>query len=279
MVGRPDVLAQFGSELAALGWISELLVAGSLATGDYVPGVSDLDLVALTEGPVDEVRQATLMSLHRHLDETTGSGIHLGCAYIDDDRRDDIRVEHPTWTHGSFVQRIVSGITRAELVRCGYAVFGRAPGAVFPMMSDDDVREAARAELVGYWAWAVRRPSMWLDPVIADLGLTSMARGRYALSTGGLLTESRAIEQAAAPAWLIGQLRARRRGEDVPSPRLRTALIAWRDAYRTTVRARTRATSLKVRCHPQPGQISAPLVADVVQGHCADRMLVCRLLH
>jgi hypothetical protein len=38
---------------------------------------------------------------------------------------------------------------------------------------------------------------------------------------------------------LIDQLRSRRRGEDVTSPRVRTALIAWRDARRTVARARS----------------------------------------
>jgi hypothetical protein len=81
----------------------------------------------------------------------------------------------------------------------------------------------------------------WLNPVIADLGLTSMARSRHALQTGQLLTKIRAIEQADAPAWLKDQLRARRQGQRVASPRVRTALIAWRDARRTMASARRRA--------------------------------------
>jgi hypothetical protein len=100
-------------------------------------------------------------------------------------------------------------------------------------VTDDDVRRAARAELCGYWAHAARRPLWWLNPVIADLGLTSMARGRHALQTGQLLTKTQAIEQAHAPTWLKDQLRARRQGQQVASPRTRTALIAWRDARRT----------------------------------------------
>jgi len=103
-------------------------------------------------------------------------------------------------------------------------------------MSADDIRQAARAELTGYWARAARHPWLWLDPVIADLGLTSMARGRHALRTGELITKSQAVEQADAPAWLIDELRARRRGENVTSPRLRTAFLAWRDARRTITR-------------------------------------------
>lgn len=235
---RPAVAAQFGARLAALGWISDLFVAGSAATGDYRPGVSDLDLVAVADGAVGRARQDVLTSLHRDLDRGAAAGLNLGCIYVAADTITDPRIEHPTWTHGLLVQRILSGITRAELVRHGYAVFGRPPGAVLPPMSDDDVREAARAELTGYWRWAARRPWLWLDPAMADLGLTSMARGRHALRTGELLTKSRAIDQAAAPPWLIEQLRARRRGDDVASPRIRAALIAWRDARRTTAHAR-----------------------------------------
>jgi hypothetical protein len=109
---------------------------------------------------------------------------------------------------------------------------------LLPVMTYDDVRRVARAELCGYWAYAARRPWWWLNPVIADLGLTSMARGRHALETGQLLTKTQAIEQAHAPAWLKDQLRARRQGQQVTSPRARTALIAWRDARRTVTDAR-----------------------------------------
>ncbi|MFD2764685.1 nucleotidyltransferase domain-containing protein [Micromonospora eburnea] len=238
MAISPPVVEEFGTQLATLGWVDGLLVAGSLATGDYLPGISDLDLVALVDGPVDAARRATLVDLHRRLDAGAGSGLHLGCVYADTATALDVQVRHPTWTHGQLVQRILSGITRAELVRHGYAIFGPAPRDVFPPMSTDDVRAAAHAEVTGYWAWAARRPWLWWDPVIADLGLTSMARGRHALRNGELLTKSEAIQRAAGPAWLIGQLAARRRGESVSSPRLRTALIAWRDARRTVAQAR-----------------------------------------
>jgi len=235
----PPAVLEFSRQLEALGWVTDLLVAGSLATGDYIPGVSDLDLVAFVDGPVDERRQLVLAALHRQLDAGAAAGLDLGCVYVDSAQADDVRIPHPTWTHGLLVQRILSGITRAELVRHGHTVIGRSPHEVLPAMTDDDIREAARAELTGYWAWAARRPWMWLNPVIADLGLTSMARGRYALRTGELLTKSRAVERAHAPAWLIDQLRARRHGKHIPSPRLRTALVAWRDAHRTTSRVNT----------------------------------------
>ena len=238
MAVSPPVVEVFGRHLAEMGWVTDLLVAGSVATGDYIGGVSDFDLVAVVAGPVDAVRQSILSDLHRQLDEGVASGLNLGCVYVDSATVHDSAAEHPTWTHGNLVDRILSGITRAELVRHGYAVFGREPSEIIRAMSNDDLRRAARAELVGYWAWASRRPRAWLNPTIADLGLTSMARGRHTLATGELLTKSEAIERADAPAWLIADLRARRRGENVTSPRLRTALIAWRDARRTVAQAR-----------------------------------------
>ncbi len=229
----PPAVRQLAERLDDLGWVTNLLVAGSLATGDYVPYVSDLDLVALTEGPVGPARQEILAGLHRELDQGTAHGLDLGCVYVDAGRLTDLGALHPTWTHGLLVQRGLSGVTRAELVRHGFAVLGRPPAAVLPEMTDDDVRRAARAELCGYWAHAARRPLWWLNPVIADLGLTSMARGRHALETGQLLTKTQAIEQAHAPAWLKDQLRARRQGQRVASPRARTALISWWDARHT----------------------------------------------
>lgn len=169
------------------------------------------------DGPVDTARQSTL---HRALDDGIAADLKLGCVYVEDAQLLDLRAVHPTWTHGSLVDRILSGVARAELVRCGYVVLGRSPLDVLPVMSDDDVREAARAELTGYWTWVARRPWRWLDPAIPDLGLTSMARGRHTLAMGELLTKAQAVECAAGPAWVVDRLRTRRRGEHVPSPRV-----------------------------------------------------------
>src|SRR3982751_6093856 len=119
MVTSPAVVEEFGDSLKALGWISDLMVAGSLATGDYLPGISDLDLVALAEEPVDTGRQAALIALHRRLDSGTGAGLHLGCVYVDIATVADVTVRHPTWTHGLLVARILSRISRAELARHG----------------------------------------------------------------------------------------------------------------------------------------------------------------
>ena len=236
MAEAPLCVPELGRRLAGLGWITDLWVAGSLATGDYVPGVSDLDLVAVADGPVDSARRGSLRSLHHELDQGLAQGCDLGCVYVDVHLLRDVRASHPTWTHGGQVTRTLSGITRAELALHGYAVMGRPPGAVLDPVDSDDVRAAARAELSGYWRGAARHPWWWLDPVMPDLGLTSMARARHAVSTGQLLSKSRAIDEVAAPAWYVAHMRARRRGEPVTSPRIRSAVIAWSDARRTVSR-------------------------------------------
>jgi hypothetical protein len=128
----PPAVPHFAERLGDLGWVSDLLVAGSLATGDYVPGVSDLDLVALTAGPVGPARQEILAGLHRELDQGVARGLDLGCVYVDAGRLADLGALHPMWTHRSLVQRSLSGVTRAELVRHGFAVLGRPPATVLP---------------------------------------------------------------------------------------------------------------------------------------------------
>jgi hypothetical protein len=186
---------------------------------------------------MDQSRRAAIAALHQDLDAGAGKGLRLGCAYVDNAGISSLGQKHPTWTHGKMTDRVLSSITRAELVCFGYSVFGRAPGEVLPAMSASDIRVAALAELTGYWAWAAKRPLMWLNPAIVDLGLTSMARGRHAMARGTLMSKSEAIEEAHAPNWLLDQLRARRRGQNVKSPRLRAALISWRDARRTVSEA------------------------------------------
>src|SRR4051794_34441499 len=94
------VLREFGSRLEALGVADAIWVGGSLATGDYVLGVSDLDLVAVTSQPLMGEALAQVAHIHEELDTGLAYGMDLGCQYADAGRLLDVAVEHPTWTHG-----------------------------------------------------------------------------------------------------------------------------------------------------------------------------------
>jgi predicted nucleotidyltransferase len=229
------VVRELASRLEASGVADALWVGGSLATGDYVPGVSDLDLVAVTSERLMGEALAQVAQIHEELDAGLAYGMDLGCQYADAGRLVDVAVEHPTWTHGEMLDRTVSLVTRAELVLHGLPLLGPPPDELLPPVTPDGVRDAARAELTGYWSYAARRPRLfWRLPVMVDLSLTAMARARHALAYGELLTKSAAIEQARAPRWLKDDLRARRRGEQRTSPRLRASYVAWGDVRRTT---------------------------------------------
>src|SRR5690349_14832533 len=116
-----DALA---TELTRLGAVDALWVGGSLATGDHVPGVSDLDLVAVASRRLAGDMLARVAEVHEQLDAGLARGTDLGCQYPDAARLLDPGARHPTWTHGEMLDRPVSLVTRAELVLHGYTVLG-----------------------------------------------------------------------------------------------------------------------------------------------------------
>lgn len=238
----PDVsalVAEFGARLDDFGWVTALHVAGSLATGDHQSATSDVDLVAVTTSVVAPSQLAELRSLH----ETVPPNLRLGCTYVPQQLLDVRSRKHPTWTHGKLVDRWLSGITRAELVRFGYSVFGPQPNELWPSMSPDDVRLAVTDELAGYWTWAGRRPWLWLSADHVDLSVTTMLRARHALRTGELVTKSAVLAPPlpiGVPGRLVEAAAARRVGTYAPV-RQRTALnalAALRLTRRTVVDAR-----------------------------------------
>lgn len=234
MSKRADLAVRgFVAELASREWVGDIWLHGSLATGDHRPGVSDIDVVAITTRSLDESDVGDVERLHRHLD-STWPGSALGCTYVDAARLSAPEASHLTWTHGRRVERRLSAMVRAELLDHGRTLLGREPAAVLEPMSTDDVRDAVRHELTRYWSWAVRRPWLFLDSRHADLALLSMARARLTLASGELATKTRAASHVRAPQRVVAGL-ARRRTGDSPAVPLAPVLghHAWHDTRRT----------------------------------------------
>jgi hypothetical protein len=83
----------------------------------------------------------------------------------------------------------------------------------------EQLREAARAELAGYWTRAVRKRSIWLEDVYVDIGLTVWARAEATIRDGTLITKSEAIARMAdrgVPREIVDGIARRRRGQQVP---------------------------------------------------------------
>jgi hypothetical protein len=212
-----ELVRRFATEVATLVDLTALYVGGSLASGDYHPGVSDLDLVALLGTPLADVRPVE--ALHRRIIAAEPLGAKLHCAYVPVAAIDDVAAEHPTFTTGRFWPMHLSGVARAEVLRNGLTAVGPPPAELIPPVSDAALRAAVRGELTGYWSGAVRKPHIWLQDTYVDLGLVTLARAEITLQENRLPSKAEAIPRLAhfgVDPRLIAELQRRRAGEPTP---------------------------------------------------------------
>jgi hypothetical protein len=208
-----DLVRSFAEAVRPVAGVLAFWVAGSLATGDYRPGVSDLDLVALVGSPLDDRQQRGLTALHQALAGADHRAAKLHCDYVPGTEVDDVAAEHLRWAHGELYRHPLTGIARAELLRFGVTVYGRQPAEVLPPVDDDDLAAAVRHELTGYWTDALRKPHLWLQDVYVDIGLFTLARADATLREGALVTKQEALQRLATlgvdPALVAGMTRRR----------------------------------------------------------------------
>lgn len=169
---RP-VVSDLAEVLTSTGRLVGLYATGSLGSGTFRPGVSDLDLVAALDRPlfdpeVEAVRYALRVLRYRH---PLGPGLHVQLVPVDDpgDLADPGR-RHLHWARARLTRRTMSGITRAELVRAARTVTGPPPRQLFPPVDDAAVRAAVRAELTGYWTTAAGWRFAWLRDFTSTSG-------------------------------------------------------------------------------------------------------------
>jgi predicted nucleotidyltransferase len=228
------IVVRFAEAVKPIAGVRAFYVHGSLASGHFRPGVSDLDLVAMVEREVDADQQVKLVDLHTETMRKCADAADLHCAYVPCDNADDIAEEHIVWAHRELYRRPLSGIARAELHQFGITVYGPPPAELLPVMDAAAVRAAARTELTGYWTKVTRKSEPWLQDVFVDHGLISLARARATITTGMLITKDEAIEaldELRVPPWLIRHIRRRRLGEEITlnaEERIRQARISRR---------------------------------------------------
>lgn len=178
MIGPPAVaeiveaVAKGASEILGAGLVG-LYVRGSLATGDFEPERSDVDLLAVTERPLDDAAFAALAALHERLAASANPyGARLEIAYLPREaaRRWRPGQRHPTlgqreqlvWTeHGS------NWLFERWTVReCGCTVLGPDPRELFDPVPPEALREAARARLHDWGGFARERDDpAWRFPL------------------------------------------------------------------------------------------------------------------
>lgn len=232
----PQAAARFAELVRDVSWITDVWITGSVASGDYRPGRSDIDLVALTARALTPAELEQLTAWHREIDRFPGPDRNLGCAYLTATGLADSTTRWPTWSHGAWSHRRFSQMARAELGTAAVTLKGRNASAVCATPTEQDVRTAVEAELAEYWTYALRHPWLFRDQDFCDLALLSMARARLAVRTGRLVTKSIAMAHLNGPATVRCAVRSRRDGTAVKSNPFVLASVAYADV-RHTVRA------------------------------------------
>ncbi|MET8864330.1 nucleotidyltransferase domain-containing protein [Nonomuraea sp. NPDC004580] len=190
---------------------------GSLAAGDYQPGRSDLDLVAVLDTTPTMDHWRRIKAVHRRLRLPLAERLH--CSYMARQELDDLGAEHITWAHEHIFRRPVTAVTRRELHEGARVLYGPPPAELLPPVSDEELARFIRADLRDFWLVRAQGRRRWLQDVWVDLGMVTVARATVTLQDGRLISKREALEvlhELGAPAVLIADIRARRYGTEQP---------------------------------------------------------------
>ncbi|MEV0623093.1 nucleotidyltransferase domain-containing protein [Nonomuraea sp. NPDC050404] len=201
---------------------------GSLAAGDYQPGRSDLDLIAVLDRPPTMDHWRRIKAVHRRLREPPAELLH--CSYMARQELDDHAAEHITWAHERIFRRPVTAVTRRELHDGARVLYGPPPAGLLPPVTDEELTRFVRTDLRDYWLLKAQGRRRWLQDVWVDLGMITVARATVTLREGRLISKREALDVLAeldAPEKVVADIRARRYGTPAPVlSRFRRARLA-----------------------------------------------------
>ena len=209
---RP-LLDRFMADLSGVVPLVALWAHGSLALGDFQPGRSDLDMVALIGARLNSAQEQDLRQVHEALHAEVALADKLHCAYVAQSEVGDPGRSHLTWAHAELFDRVVSPVSRRELGVGGLCLCGPAPAAVVPPVGDQELDDHVRGDLEDYWYPKTARADLWLRDIWVDLGLLTFARATVTLREGRLITKREALDVLTglgAPAGVVGDIYARR---------------------------------------------------------------------
>ncbi len=215
-------------DAAAPGVLHALYLTGSIALGDYVPGVSDIDLVAIMPATPTADQVGALRGVH----ESHGERPFLDVTYLTDEQfaaRPVAGEVVPHSTDGVFHHDQSAGqlnpVTWAELSRHGITVRGVAPTLT---IDDQALRAWNRGNLAGYWAalaaeahgiTGARHATDPIDSATLVWAVLGPPRLHYTIMTGEVVSKTAAGRYAASifPDWadLIDRCVRARHGEAI----------------------------------------------------------------
>ncbi len=175
---------------------------GSLVTSDFMPETSDLDILAVTDRPVNETEFASLVALHTHIaDLSNPYADRIEIAYIDRGalRRFEPGFLHPTLGQRETLVRTEHGanwiLERWMMREHGIGLFGPDPMTLIDPVSSQDLRAAVHARLRDWADWAndPEDPDWKLGPGHKKYVVETMCRALYAIAFGELSNKRLAV--------------------------------------------------------------------------------------
>jgi hypothetical protein len=215
------LLDRFVRDLRPVVPLVSVWAHGSLAGGDYQPGRSDLDLIAVLDRPCSAAEEQRLGQAHESLGRAVALASGLHCSYLPAAELEDPARSHLTWAFGELMRRRVTPVTRRELHCFGRVLYGRPPAGLLPPVTRGELADFVTADLAGFWRPALRHPPRWRRDVWVDLGMLTLARAAITLRDDTLITKAAALEvltAMGAPAEVVSDIRQRRYGDPGPAP-------------------------------------------------------------
>ncbi|TPQ16157.1 nucleotidyltransferase domain-containing protein [Streptomyces sporangiiformans] len=208
------LLDRFLTELCDLAPVA-VWAHGSLGGGDYQEGRSDLDLIAVLNGPITVRTVWRVARLHARLRaERLVDKLH--CSYLTPDTVGGAERRHLTWAHEHLFKRPVTPVTRRELHTFGLVLHGEPPMGLLPPVPDSELAEFVVRDQRDFWRRQVDRAANWTQDVWVDLGLVTYARAAVTLKEGRLITKREALDLLpglGAPGEVVEDIRRRRYGD------------------------------------------------------------------
>jgi hypothetical protein len=182
-----------------------LYLRGSLALGDFLPETSDVDLLAVTDAPVDSATFEALEALHERLAVSAPPyGRRSEIAYID--RAALLRFQpglrHPTLGQGetlAWTEHFSNWILERWMVRkSGVILLGPDPQSLIAPVSRGEIRAAVRARLADWAEWANQpdNPDWRLSRAHKAYVVETMCRALACLACDRLLSKPAAVAWA-----------------------------------------------------------------------------------
>jgi hypothetical protein len=177
---------------------------GSLATGDFEPDRSDVDLLIVTKKPIDSAQFAALARMHTQIAQSNFTyAQRLEAAYID---RDNLRVYQPdqcfptlsqgegealTWQSHSSNWLLERYTVREE----GVTLFGPDPKTLIDPIPPDDLRRASASRMADWAEWVRDKDDPeWLLPLSHKAyAIETMCRAIYTVEHGEVAGKTESV--------------------------------------------------------------------------------------